>query len=406
MARSAVPVLADLPELRAPERLARLLRAAGKPVGRVVQMDAEPMPSGYSRSVLTRLTLRIEPPGASASWRTSLIVKDIAPLHGWLGAASADARIREVQLWRSGLLAGLPRTAATGVLAAAYEGNGDAPRAGALLLTDLRTRLLRRPLVAPHPRASWLPRLLDTLAQMHATFWNAPALWRPDVGLVPTGAALLFVAPSTVAARLAEGDQDAYLAGIPAGWEAFVAAAPPWAAAKLRGVLAEPAPYVREIERLPVTLVHGDVWGPNLGDLPTRLLRSGARVGRRILLLDWALATAGPCTYDVLWLCGTWHALDPQRTMAVYRARLRRHLERRGRRLDTADWCALADAGYLRTALVCGEAFGRAVLQAPAGAPRRRAERRAGWWAARAASAARRLRAGGAGRHELPALKP
>lgn len=404
MTSVAVPVLDNLPGLRTPESLARLLRGVGKPVGRVVQMDAETMPPGFSHSVLTRLTLRIESPGASVCWRTNLVVKDIVPFRGWLGAASADARIREVQLWRSGLLARLPRGAATGVLAAAYEGAPDGPRAGALLLGDLRARLLRRPLEAPHPRSQWWPRLLDVLAQIHAAFWNAPGLWRSDVGLVPARAALLLAAPNTVAGRLAAGEQDKYLAGIPAGWEAFLAVAPPWAAESLRAVLAEPAPYVREIERLPATLTHGDVWGPNLGGLPATRLRSGARVGRRILLLDWALATAGPCTYDVLWLCGTWHTVDPQRTMAAYRARLRCHLARRGRGLDAADWGALADAGYLRTALVCGEAFGRAVLRAHAGAQRRLAERRAGWWAARAARAAKRLR--GRAVSECPAAAP
>ncbi len=392
MADPRVLVLDNPSALHSPDGLADVLRAMGLPVARVARMDAEAMPAGYSRSVLTRLTLRVESPGAGACWDTHLIVKDVAPLHGWLGSATADTRVREVQLWRTGLLADLPRVVVTGAMAVAYDGAPEAPRAGALLLDDLRSRLLRHPLNAPRPRSSWLLHLLDALAQMHATFWEDPRLYRPEAGLTPAREALLLTAPNTVAARLAEGDPDAYLAGIPGGWDAFLAAAPSWAADALGAALAEPERYVRAIECMPTTLVHGDVWGPNLGRLPSARLRSGVRVGRRMLLLDWALATAGPCTYDVLWLCGTWHGLDPQRTMAAYRSRLMRHLERRGRRLDASKWRELVDAGYLRTVLVCGEAFGRAVARAHAGAQRTRAERRAHWWAARGALAARRLR--------------
>jgi hypothetical protein len=116
-------------------------------------------------------------------------------------------------------------------------------------------------------------------------------------------------------------------------------------------------------------------------------------VGRRLLLLDWALATAGPATYDPLSLCGAWHTLDPVRLLAVYRARLNRYLGARGITLSRETWQALVDAGYLRTALTCGEAFGRAAALAPAGTPRQRAEERVRWWAGRAMQAARRLAA-------------
>src|SRR5207302_5979337 len=108
----------------------------------------------------------------------------------------------------------------------------------------------------------------------------------------------------------------------------------------------------------------------------------------RLLLLDWALAQAGPATYDPLWLCGGWHALDPRRVLACYRMLLERRLRARGVSLGPSTWLALADAGYLRTALSCGEAFGRAAEEAPAGRARLVAEARVRWWAERAARAA------------------
>lgn len=378
-------------DLRTPALLAEALRLDGLPAGRVVEVAAEPLPGGYSGARLSRLRLRIEPPGARVTWRATLILKEILPLAGWLGWASADTRVREAQLWRSGLLRALPATLTTATLAVACDGPQAAPTAGAVLLRDARARLLPRPTRAPLGRAPFLLRLLDDLARLHAAYWEDQRLADAAVGLTPMREALLLAAPATIAARLALGDHDPYLMAIPAGWDAFLALAPPGAAATLRAALEDPTRLLAAIARLPATLVHGDVWGPNLGVLPPARHPAGTRTGARTLLLDWALATAGPGTYDPLWLVGTWHALDPHRLLAHYRASLARRLARRGRPLDAATWRALEDTGYLRTALVCGEAFGRVAAQAPAGAPRARAEERARWWAARAAQAAQRL---------------
>jgi len=59
--------------------------------------------------------------------------------------------------------------------------------------------------------------------------------------------------------------------------------------------------------------------------------------------------------------------------------------------LAPATWRALADAGYLRTALTCGEALARTAAEAAPGLAQRQAEARVRWWARRAALAARRL---------------
>jgi hypothetical protein len=63
----------------------------------------------------------------------------------------------------------------------------------------------------------------------------------------------------------------------------------------------------------------------------------------------------------------------------------------RGQSLDGATWLALADAGYLRTALTCGEAMARAAMTVPAGVARQSALARFRWWIERALQAAERL---------------
>jgi hypothetical protein len=376
-----------IPDRAASAHLRDLLCAAGYEHAEIARR--EPMRGGLSGARLTRLALRHPMPGGAARY-TSVVYKRIAPLDGWLGEASRDCGIREVRLWSSGILGDLPHALAMPTLAYGYDGPEDAPEAGAVLLADVRGALLREPLRAPRGR---LPRtilaLLDHLAWLHARYWCDPRLRDPALGLMPYDAALRLIAPEGVAARLACGDTTPYLTLAVAGWEAFFRLAPRGAAATLRDVLHAPDVYLPAIERLPWTLAHGDVWGPNLGWLPPT--RIAPRTGRRLLLLDWALATAGPATYDPLWLCGTWHALQPPRILAAYRARLERHLSARGIDLPAATWRSLADAGYLRTALTCGEALGRAAAEAPSGAARERAEQWVRWWAERAARAARHL---------------
>jgi Phosphotransferase enzyme family len=352
-------------------------------------VSAEPLASSISGGNVARLTLTRTQPGGATVY-ASRVLKRLLPEDGWLGALSHDRYIREVALRASGLLADLPAGIATATEAWALAGPPDAPTVGALLLRDERGHLTSDPLRAPPGHLPPLVALiLDRLASMHAHFWNDSRLNDPALGLTSAEDALLLLTPDHIAARRAADDPAPYLPLAVAGWETFFRVAAPDDTATLRAVFARPAPWLAAIFALPWTLVHGDVWGPNLGVLPPT--RHAPLTGRRLLLLDWALATAGPATYDPLWLCGTWHALDPARILAAYRARLSRHLRARGIQLEPATWHALADAAYLRTALTCGEAFGRAAAEAPPGALRRRAEARVRWWAHRAALAAQQL---------------
>jgi hypothetical protein len=351
----------------------------------------EPMPSGLGDGRLLRLTF--EHMVGAATWRERLVIKTLLPSKGWLGLASGDSRLREIQLWKRGLLQSLPNGVATGVRGWALLGDQSRPTAGALLMTDLDSRLLKHPKRTPFGR---LPpsvvTLLERLAALHARYWQDTRLSDPTLGLMSPRDALLLISPDGVRARQIPGDANPYLPLAEQGWDAFFRFAPPHAVERLRAILAEPEPILRAIAALPQTLVHGDIWGQNLGWLsPTD---SAPRRERQLLLLDWALALVGPATYDPLWLCGGWHALDSRPVMARYRVSLERRLRARGVSLPPGTWLALLDAGYLRTSLTCGEAFGRVAEEAPAGHARQVAEARVRWWAERAAMAADRLLVG------------
>ncbi|PWT78337.1 MAG: hypothetical protein C5B60_01300 [Chloroflexi bacterium] len=363
------------------------------------QVSSEPtVPESPGRQ-LRRVRYRYTTPGG-AHWYSSRIQKTIVARASWLGALSEDSLVREVSLWTSGLLTRLPRCIETGVLEARMlrEESESGAAAGRIEMRDLGSSRLRdrhgRPLREPPatPPGNLPPvvlTVLRNLAQLHVAYWEAPQLDDSATGLMTARDALLVLAPSALAARLAEGDPSPYLPVALAGWKAFFAMAAPGDAEALTRIYHAPESVIPAIAALPGTLVHGDVWGPNLGLLPPG--RQAPRTGRRLLLLDWELATEAPPTYDVLWLCGTWHALHPPKLLAAYRAQLERRLAAHGIPLTSGTWRGMVDAGYLRTALTCGEALARSAVQAPAGALRRRMEARVRWWAARAATAAHRL---------------
>jgi hypothetical protein len=259
-------------------------------------------------------------------------------------------------------------------------------------MRDERAHLMRQPFRAPLGRLpADLMALLDALAALHARFWQAPLLDDAALGLVSHRDTLLWLSPQAVERRIAEGDPQPYLRLARDGWQTFFRLAPAEDVATLQAVLEQPEAALRAIERLPRSLIHGDIWGPNLGWLPPT--RRSPRTGSRLLLLDWALAAAAPAPYDVLSLCGAWHTLRPTRLMAIYRARLTRRLAARGVAHTAQHWRGLADAAYLRTALSGGEAWARAVEAAPSPAARRLALARLTWWARRGALAAQRLTA-------------
>lgn len=364
-----------------PEVVEALLPRLGLPTEQVTRV--EPMAGGLSGGRVYRLWLR-HPDGIQERTR---VLKYAESLEGWLGEVSGDARIREAQLAASGLLADLPRDIATPTLAVAFRGPRDQPEGAALLMRDEQRYLLCNPYWTP-PGTVPADALAigDRLARMHARYWNDPRLGDLALGLMSPEHALLVTGPLGVAARLAAGDTLPYLPITAASWRTFFDLAGETASKRFQVIMNAPERIARAINQLPRTLVHGDVWGPNLGWLPGK-----DTTRKKLLLLDWALALAGPATYDPLWLASTWLAVDPTRVLAVYRARLTRALRMRDIVLDSPTWLALADAGYLRTVLTCGEAMARTAVTAPVGVARQMALARLHWWIARALRAAERL---------------
>lgn len=74
------------------------------------------------------------------------------------------------------------------------------------------------------------------------------------------------------------------------GWDMFSSVAPSDVTDVMIGLLEDPTPIVRELEKLPSTLIHGDLRLHNLGLSP-----------ERVVLLDWEVVGVGPPSIDFGW---------------------------------------------------------------------------------------------------------
>jgi Phosphotransferase enzyme family len=346
---------------------------------RVVAMQREPLEGGVSGAHLERLRLELDIEGRAQHQQEtlSLIYKRMRPDESWLMRSSGDLRCREVQLWRHGLLADAPRALCVPVLAAAYD---EAAGEGALLLADM-TRWLGtlEDCAAPVQSGQW-KQYLDHLARLHAHYWGDARLEDERFGLASVEQTLLMLAPATIAAHIAAGDAHPYLPVSQAGWEAFFRYGPPAALRKVQRVFDAPAAFLADAAAAPATLLHGDAWPPNMGALPGERGIQGRRVGGRTILIDWALATVGPASFDPFWLLFAWRMIDTRQALLYYRQRLERHLARRGAHLSVAEWRLLLDLGVVRTVMTCGESMGQRVLFATNAAQRARGIAALAWW--------------------------
>lgn len=363
-----------------PEKLAAILSAASRsgnriflqPLAhlgpssdlRVMQVQREPFEGGVSGAHLERVRVQVETGKRrqpSEIVTLSLILKRMLPAGSWLMRASGDTLCREVQLWCASLLDDLPRSLLVPILAAAYDVNTGE---GALLLADVGKWLGRfedvfLP-VSPDQQAAYL----DHLARFHAHYWNDARLSNVFLGLASPERALLLLSPESIAAQRAAGDTHSYLAAAQAGWEAFFEHILPEPARRIQRVLDSPDRFLASVASMPATLVHGDAWPPNMGVWPGQHSGAARRTRSRTILIDWALATVGPATFDPLWLLFYWRKVVLHEALAFYLKRLLRHLSRRGIKLPGDQRDMLIDLAVVRTVLACGETMGQEIIHA------------------------------------------
>jgi hypothetical protein len=232
-------------------------------------------------------------------------------------------------LWQHGLLDRLQPGIDHAILGCARDGDG-----WAILMLDVSEHILTG---EPFSTAE-VESLLDTLATLHATFWQAPELANPALGLGDTSSLIETFLPAT--AKRTPSTTSALPQMLLDGSALLQEMVEPDVADILGQLLADPQPLCVALSRSPSTLVHGDYRAQNIG--------IAGQPAPQIVLLDWQLAAYGAATLDLAWLLSMPNLqLSPFSTSSAsgyYRQRL---AERLGARFDESWWHSLLALGML-----------------------------------------------------------
>jgi hypothetical protein len=326
------PTFPTIADLTAPATVRDLL---GLPDG-PWQLLRAPMEGGLSGATLERLTL------SDGDRYAGAVLKRIDPRTNWLMRASGDADLRELRLTQSPLWQALPASIWDPVLGVAVEDG-----VGALLLPDLTPVIYPASLSYEAADEALVTRIIDRMASLHAALWEHPVL-REQTWLASPAAAYFTLAPDRLSqATYPPTDEDTYGDQAARMWPYLWKFIDSGDADPLWATLAHPEALLAASLAAPATLAHGDTWVANMGGITPSAITTPDADAEQLVLLDWALTTAGPATFDSLWLAQTWRALDPYVALNQHRAALLRHGVTAV--ADDETWNLLADLGWVRT---------------------------------------------------------
>jgi hypothetical protein len=245
-------------DLLAPETLHQL---TGIPV---TSECCNPMDGGYSGSQL----LAVETSGEQPQ---RFVLKRMSREIDWIMQTSNDHACRSVTLWQHGLLDQLQPIVDHGILDCAQDDDG-----WGLLMHDVSPHLMGE---EPWPAAE-VKFFLDVLAAIHATFWQAPELDNPAIGLCNTKEMIQLLSVDVVRRMLSETNP--LFSRAIEGWELLQKWFDPDVAGTLADLMADPQPLCRALACYPATLIHGDFRHANLALQPAPVPQA--------IVLDWQLA--------------------------------------------------------------------------------------------------------------------
>ncbi len=311
------PLFPSVEVLLSPETLSAL---AHQPVGEVL---CQPLISDYAKSGSMLQIIRTNG-GAGPRF----VLKQINPSTDWLMRATDDRACRSIRLWQTGIFDRMPPEIHHGIVACAQDGDG-----WALLMQDLSSNLV--PYI-PFSMAE-LDLTLDAMAALHATFFEAPELFDPDLGLCRLPHVYGMFSPRT--GQREAGGPDEIPRRILEGWDLVRSTVAQDVFTRLDALLNDPQPLTDALGRHPQTLIHGDWRHANQGFIHGETIQ--------VVLLDWQLAAVAPPAVELARFLGTNTALLPasmEEAIALYREKLARRL---GTRFSEEWWAPQLHLGLL-----------------------------------------------------------
>ncbi|MBL8160552.1 MAG: phosphotransferase, partial [Anaerolineae bacterium] len=248
-------------EMLAPETLSDMLKR------KVTTVRLEPMGADFSSNQLFRV------------WadEQSLVMKSLFPRRDWLAIGSQDTLCRSVTLWQYGILDRVQPHLQHAQLAACHDGDDFS-----ILMEDV-SRGVFPPFQYSPPAMPQLFRILDSLAEMHALFWQDDSLKNPVLGLAD-----IEVMQTLLSERYWEAIQDVaphIFAMGKQGWNALFDMLEADSREIVQQVLNHPQAVVAKLASFPFTLRHGDFRLSNLAILPDT---------QQVVAFDWQQASYTP----------------------------------------------------------------------------------------------------------------
>ena len=287
---------------------------------------------------LVECTLQSVQSPIGAGRKIRFILKRLAPERDWLMRITEDDKCRSVALWAEGILDRLPSTIDHCIVGAARDAVsrdavGGEPAGGeawAILMRDVGEYFVtNQRFTAAQGRL-----FTDSMAAMHAEFFEDTAPSAPEVGLSELKHVFDMFAPRT-ALRKDAGAGD-ILKRITDGWRTAREVCPPDVMEIIDPLLEDPSPLVDALMAYPTTLIHGDFRHSNLAVLPPAAGDGTEEpAGSRVALLDWQLATLAPPAVELGRYIGANSPFLPESKEALlenYRVAFAEQLSARGAR--------------------------------------------------------------------------
>lgn len=278
-----------------PAVLADLL---GRPVGSVTVTPMET--AGWSSTEAVFEAVHVDGGTAPAA-----VLKRIRWSANWMAIASQDTVGRELAIWETGVLDRLPPEMGHAVLAVARFQGG-----AALLMDDLSHHLI------PDGAAVTIEQelgILDSMAAMHATFFEDPPVAELGPALYRVDRLLTALGPTNLRALSRILPDSELISMLSDAWDRLPDLVDAGVARDLRALADDPTPIVAALDSYPKTLLHGDLRDANV-----------ALDGTRTVAFDWQPIVAPP-GLELAWFVqtlGVASPLHPDEAMARYREML------------------------------------------------------------------------------------
>lgn len=208
---------------------------------------------------------------------TPVVVKTLDPAAD-LTMQLTGGIARDPRLFQAGVFDRLPEGVGHAVLDAWSSRDG-----WTLVMRDVQDGLIT---LEERVTPEMCQRVIDAVASLHLAFADEPV-----ADLCPLQRRLELFAPAVMGAAPTGSTLPAWVLE---GWAAFWELCDPDVADAVRRIHDDHGPLAKRLGRAGSTMLHGDAWLSNVALMPDE-----------VVLLDWALATAGPPAVEWAYFLGT-----------------------------------------------------------------------------------------------------